>query len=357
MRQRAFRCAAVLTLLLASACSANVEELRGSLEGVDAKIPGIQNGTRLTLVGDRTGPISEEDVVGSWVRFKVAPNNRAVAEAPDQCLSILRSDGTPLAASKTPLLFRNSPWIRARELQDQEAELRQSDATLQAEITRIETDRRNAVRWLDRNGDIFVQGQCDRPPMSARPVPACAPGEEKDVALRLCKDAVIDCAVIATTMGKTPDSMFDSSFLGNMAAQTCGVQTAKVMGDDFGIAGILAAAMKDASAKTAAQSVAADPTNPQALEQLAQAVMANNGFAQCQERAEQTCQTRFRRWQTEIGQRLQRCQSASQTAATARDKIAQINLRRALLERQLGPVQEKLEMLKNGELIGLQRGC
>ena len=357
MRQRAFRCAAVLTLLLASACSASVEELRGSLDGVDAKIPGIQNGTRLTLVGDRTGPISEEDIVGGWVRFKVTRNNRAVTEAPDQCLSIARGDGTPVTASKTPLLFRNGPWVRARELQDQEAELRQSDAAMQGEITRIETDRRNAVRWLDRNGDVFVQGQCERPPMSARPVPACAPGEEKDVALRLCKDAVIDCAVIAATMGKTADTMFDSSFLGNLAVQTCGVQTAKVMGDDFGIAGILAGAMKDASAKTAAQSVAADPSNPQALEQFAQAVTTNNGFAQCQEKAEQMCQTRFRRWQTEISQRLQRCQSASQTAATARDKIAQINLRRALLERQLGPVQEKLEMLKNSEPVGLQRGC
>ncbi len=327
------------------------------MDGVDIKISGLKNGARLTLTGDRTGPISEESVVGDWVQFKIPRDNRAVKDAPDQCLSILQTDGTPLAAGKAPLSFRNSLWVRARELQDQESEIRQTDASLQSDIARIEAERRGAVRWLDRNSDIFAQGQCDRPPPSAQPASACAPGEENDVAPRLCKEAVIDCAVIATTMGQKIDTMFDASFLGNLASQTCGVQTATVTGEDSGIAANLAAAVKNAAVRAAAQRIAAEPSNPQALENFAQAVMESPEFAGCQEKAERTCQAGFHRWQTQIGQRLQRCQSANHSAASARDRIAQINLRRALLVRQLAPVQEKLETLKNGERIALQPGC
>jgi hypothetical protein len=357
MRQRAGRCAALLLLLGASACGAtDVEEVYGSFDGVDARLAGVRNGTKLTLVGERTGPVSEGSVAGKWVRFKVPDRNRARADAADQCLSIMQ-EGEPLPLGKSATAFRQDIWLRASALQQEEAELRRTAASLQAEIDGAQKNQSNAGLWLGRNSEVYANGRCVMPSDDNKPVEACAPGEETSFAQRRCKEAVVDCAVIAMTMGKAGADMFDSTFQGSQASQACGMQTMNVVGDDFGIAASLAAAMKRADVQAAAENLALDPKNPLILEQFAQSVLVQPDFADCQPKAERVCTSLFSTWKSEMAQRVRQCRASRQSAAASRSKIAQINQRREEIERQLVPIRQELSGLRNNGGVVLQPGC
>jgi hypothetical protein len=356
MRQPAFACAMILALTVASACSTNVEEVRGSVDGIDAKISGLRNGTELVLVGDRTGPITQESVVGNWVRFKVPLDHRALADAPDQCLSIVESGGTPIGGNPHGL-FRNELWVRARALREEEAQLLRSGARLQDEIAQVEYDQHNAADWLDRNNGGSTRNQCGRPPASESPPQSCPPGEEQTRARQFCKEAVVDCTFIAITMGQKDGTMFDSSFLGNQASLACSMQTAHVVDDEFGIARMLATVMRDPAVKAAVEDVAIDLRNSQKMEQFADTVLAHPDFAGCQTRAEAACGTKFRRWQADSGRHFRLCQAANKTITNSRSRLALLMERRDQLERQLAPIRQELSTLKVSGSVTLRPGC
>ena len=357
MRQRAGWCAALLLLLTVTACATtDVEEVYGSFDGVDARLAGLRNGTRLTLVGERTGPVAEGAVTGKWVRFKVPDRNRARVDAADQCLSIVQ-DGEPLPLGKTVTVFRQDIWMRASALQQEEAELRRTAAALQADIDGAQKTQQNAGIWLGRNSDVHANGRCAMPSDDNKPVEACAPGEEGSFAQQRCKEAVIDCAVIAMTMGKAGASMFDASFLGSQVSQACGMQTMTIVGDDFGIAGSLAAAMKHIDVQAVAESLALEPKNPLLLEQFAQSVLAQPDFADCRPKAERVCTALFTSWKGEMAQRVRQCRASRQSASASRNKIAQITQRREEIERQLVPIRQELGGLRSNGGVALQPGC
>lgn len=356
MRQPAFACAMILVLSVASACSTNVEEVRGSVDGIDAKISGLPNGTRLVLVGDRTGPISHESVVGNWVRFKIPSDHAALTEAPDQCFAIVEAKGAPIGGNPHGL-FRNQVWVRAQELREEEAELLKTGAVLQNEMTKIETSRRNAADWLDRNNGGAARGHCDRPAVRESPPQSCAPGEEQEIATRFCKEAIIDCTMIAITMGQTDGVMFDSSFLGSQTSQACSLQTAGVVGDDYGIAGMLAAVMKDPAVQSAVQELAIDRTNSLKMDQFSNAVLAHRDFAGCRPKAEQACAGKFRNWQADATRQLRRCQAANRTITSTGEKMTQLNKRRDQFEQQLAPIRRELTTLKTSGSVALRPGC